>query len=635
MGNAKELLKIASQQFLPPERMLVSEWAKQFYELPETSAEPGRWNADRAPFQSGIMDAICEEGVQKVTLMCCAQIGKTIILLAIICYLIDLDPCSILMTFASANDAEIFSKEKLSSAIRNVKPVNNKVIEKSRNASSTILMKMFAGGFLRLTGANSPSSLASMSIRAYFGDEIDKYPASAGKEGDPVKLAVERTSTFWNWLVLLVSTPSIAEHSRIAEEFEKSDKRRYFMPCPHCGHKQYLVWERIEYADKGTDNADPLSGVYYVCEGCDRPIAEKYKAAMIRHGEWMATAVADDPRHAGFHLNRLCSPFKSWVDLALDYEASRQDPQQLQVFTNATLGLPFENVSGEKLDWEYLRDRARAENYQQGVVGGGYILTAGVDVQQDRLEVAVWAWGEGEEAWLVLYDKIIGDPMQNAVWEQLVHVTSADYCKSDGNPLRIRATCIDSGYLTQEVYHYVRTFKYLHWFAVKGIAGDRPIIDRPTMQEINYRGEKIKRGIQLYRIGVDRAKETLYARSRIETPGAKYLHFPNNMDSEWFRGFCSEVQVTQHKQGRPYTVWEKLAGVRNEPLDISVYALAAAHLVGVQRIRWDAGDEAEGNGQWLRYEEIGKDKVISEENKEVAHPLPSRRRRGNNLLDRY
>ncbi len=358
--DATALVKEAFAEFTPPKRQLISEWGAENFELPETSAEPGKWNPTRAPYQVGILDAVCETGVQKVTLMCSAQIGKTIILLMIICYLIDLDPCSIMMTHPTTDMAEMFSKEKLASAIANVKPVSKKIVQKSRNATSTILMKMFAGGFLRLAGANSPSSLASMSIRAYFGDEIDKYPASAGKEGDPVKLAIQRTETFWNWLVFLISTPSIKDNSRIEDEFEESDKRRFFVPCPHCGHKQDLVWERIQYANKDTEKADPLSGVYYICENCDRPIEEKYKLQMLRDGEWRATATAKDPKHVGFHINRYYSPWANWVDLCLDYESSKNDPQKLQVFVNATLGLPYERVAGEKLDWERLRDRSSA-----------------------------------------------------------------------------------------------------------------------------------------------------------------------------------------------------------------------------------------------------------------------------------
>jgi phage terminase large subunit GpA-like protein len=586
--DAATLIKQSFKHFAPPKRQKISEWAAANFELPETSAEPGKWHALRAPYQVGILDALSESGVQKVSLMCSAQIGKTIILLIVICYLIDLDPCSIMMTQPTTDMAEIFSKEKLASAIANVKPVTAKIAQKSRDATSTILMKMFAGGFLRLAGANSPSSLASMSIRAYFGDEIDKYPHSAGKEGDPVKLAMQRTETFWNWLVFLVSTPSIKDNSRIEKEFEQSDKRRYFIPCPHCGHKQHLIWQRFQYEGKDTASANPLNGVYYICESCNTPIEEKHKADMVRAGEWQATAIAKDPKHIGFHINRFYSPWKGWVDLCLDYESSKDDHQTLQVFYNATLGLTFERVAGEKLDWQQLRDRGSQSSYQLGTVpNGGLILTAGVDVQADRLEVAIIAWGRGEESYVIDYHKILGDPLQTAVWEQLVHVTSKSYQRQDGRSLKVRATFVDSGYLTQEVYHNVRKYRYLHWFAIKGQSGDKPLLAAPTTQEINYKGNKIKQGIKLYKVGVDSAKETLYSRSQIDTPGAKYLNFPNDLESNWYEGFCGEVQVTKHTNGRPYMVWQKLAGVRNEPLDTFVYALAAAHLAGLTRINWD------------------------------------------------
>ena len=588
--DTEELLKDAILMFSPPERIKVSDWASRYYELPETSAEPGLWSKDRAPYQSGIMDAIAEPGVNKVSLMCAAQVGKTIILLAIICYFIDLDPCSMMMTQPTTEMAEIFSKEKLSSAITNVKPVAAKIVQKSRNASSTILMKMFAGGFLRLSGANSPSSLASMSIRIFLGDEIDKYPPSAGKEGDPVKLAIERTSTFWNSLVFLVSTPSIKGNSRIESEYSQSDKRLCYVPCPKCDYYQHLTWDNFEYKDKDTDTADPSGGCYFVCTNCGELIAEKHKSEMMRRLEWRATAKAIAPGHVGFQLSRFYSPWVSWTDIALSYEKARHDPQQLQVFWNATLGLSFENVAGEKLDWERLREKSKLSSYSLGTVPeAALILTAGVDVQADRLEVAVWGWGEGEQAWLIDYQKIMGDPLSNSTWEQLSIITSKDYPHSIGATIKSRATCIDSGYLTQEVYHQVKRFKYLHWFAVKGVSGDgKPLVSVPSVQEINYKGQKIKRGIKLYKVGVDMAKETLYARSQIETPGAKYLNFPNNLHGDWLKEFCSEVQVTHHRHGRPYTVWEKLSGVRNEALDVSVYALAAARLVGIQRIDWEA-----------------------------------------------
>lgn len=196
--------------------------------------------------------------------------------------------------------------------------------------------------------------------------------------------------------------------------------------------------------------------------------------------------------------------------------------------------------------------------------------------------MVVIAWGKGEESYVIRYEKIMGDPLQTQVWEQLVHVTGKIYQRQDGGELKIRATCIDSGYLTQEVYQRCKQYRYLHWFPIKGQSGDKPLIANPTKQEVTVRGRKV--GIDLYKVGVDHAKEMLYSRSQIETPGAKYLNFPKDLDSDWYEGFCSEVQVTKHKNGRPYLVWEKLAGVRNEPLDTAVYALAAAHLAGITRM---------------------------------------------------
>lgn len=182
---------------------------------------------------------------------------------------------------------------------------------------------------------------------------------------------------------------------------------------------------------------------------------------MLRQGKWQATSVAKDPKHIGFHINRFYSPWKGWKDLCLDYESSKDDHQKLQVFWNATLGLPFERVAGEKLDWERLRDRASQSEYSQGTCPDGCLmLTAGVDVQADRLEVAIWGWGRGEQAYVIRYEKIMGDPLSSNVWEQLYHVTSKSYTHVSGGELRVRVVCVDSGYLTQEVYHWVRKLAF-------------------------------------------------------------------------------------------------------------------------------------------------------------------------------
>ena len=588
--EADKLFDRVKNQFLKPvEKILVSDWSEQHLQLPQTSAEPGLWRRDRAPYQPGLMDAVCEPHVRKVTIMTSAQTGKSTICNSIIARYIDIDPCPIMFTQPTIQLAQRFSKEKLTPMISDIKVLSDKIIQAERNAASTILMKLFKGGLLSMSGANSPASLASMSIRLLLCDEIDKYPPSAGSEGDPVELAIQRTATFWNNKIILVSTPSIKGASRIEDSYNKSDKRLYYVPCPHCKHEQHLVWERIQYEGKDSDRSQPDNGVYYICESCETPIAESRKASMVRSGKWIATEVAENPNHVGFHCNRLISPWVSWIDMAYDYEASKSDPLQLQVFVNSSLGLPFERNLGDSIDWEKLHHRSEASSYQRGEISEGVlILTAGVDVQGDRLEVSVWGWGKGEQSWLIDHQQIFGNPIESDVWHQLVDLITKSYQHPLGGHIKVRATCIDSGYLTQDVYIQVRRLKHLHVFAIKGQAGfGKLFVNRPRYMDITYNGKTISRGVQLYILGVDSGKEVIYYRSKIETLGSKYINFPKGLDLEYFQGFCSEVQVKKHRAGQVYFAWEKLAGVHNnEPLDCALYALAAAHLAGLTRINW-------------------------------------------------
>ena len=588
------LLQSVVASFQPPPRLTVSQWAEaRRYLSAESSAEPGKWRNERTPYLVGIMDAVSEPGVHEVCVMCSSQVGKTESESNILGRQIDLDPCPILFLQPTLEMAQTYSKDRFAPMIRDTPVLRDKVADfKSRDKNNTILHKNFPGGQVTFAGANSPASLASRPVRIVLADEIDRYPLSAGTEGDPVNLARKRTATFWNWLVILVSTPTIKGVSRIEKAFSKSDQRKYFLPCPHCNHYQSLTWERIQYADKDTDDADPSSGVYYLCEKCDRSFGESHKSQMLRLGEWRATARSKD-NSVGFYLNELYSPWRKWIDIALDYEAARVDPYQFRVWYNTSLGLPFELAEGEKLEWERLYQRGLNSEYSQNTVPiDCLLLTAGVDVQGDRLEVAVWGWGRGMQSWLIRYEQILGDPLKNKVWNDLDQLLLKEYRHEGGKTLRIKATCVDSGYLTQEVYAQVKKRKHQHYYAIKGTSGaTRPLISRPSYQEINYKGKVIKKGIQLYTIGVDNCKEMLYARSRILTPGAKYINFPKDVDVNFYEGFASEVMVTKHKNGQPYYVWEKLAGIANEPLDTSIYALAAAHLAGVTRVRWSKLEE--------------------------------------------
>ena len=619
--KAEDLFNKTRQVLKPIEKISVSKWSEKHFQLSSTSAEPGLWKKNRAPYQVGLMDIICEPGIEKVTIMTAAQIGKSSICNAIIARYIAIDPCPIMFTQPTIHLAQRYSKEKLTPMISDIKVLSEKIVQAERNAASTILMKMFKGGLLCLSGANSPASLASMSIRLLLCDEIDKYPPSAGSEGDPVELAIQRTATFWNKKIVLVSTPSIKGISRIENSYEKSDKRLYFVPCPHCGHRQHLIWERLEYQGKGTDDYKPEHGIYYICETCETPIPEHFKPRMIADGQWIATRKSDNSNHAGFHCNRLISPWSSWIDIAYDYEASKNDPLQLQVFVNSSLGLAYERSEGESLEWEKLYLRSIESNYDRGSIPmPALLLTAGVDVQGDRLEVSIWGWGRNEQSWLIDHHVLIGDPLHDQVWQQLDHILLTEYQHESGKPIRIKTTCVDTGYLTQDVYMQVRKRRSMNVFGVKGKAGKYTMyLSRPTNIEVNYRGKVIPGGVKLYILAVDLGKEILFNRCKITTPGDKYINFPRGIDSNYFEGFCSEVQVKKHKAGQSYYAWEKIPGIHNnEPLDVALYSMGAAHLAGVTRIRWSklekeyTVDDANDNIDDISKKEIMTDKNVTE-----------------------
>lgn len=580
------------EAFLPPPRLTVSEWADEFRELSaEGSPEPGRWRTDRARYQRGMMDALSEPGIETVVLMCSSQIGKTEILLNILARFIHLDPCPILFVAYSLEMAEAMSKERFAPMARDTRVLREKIDSRSRNGNNTILHKYFTGGHLTFAGSNSPASLASRPIRLLLMDEVDRYEASAGKEGDPVSLAKRRTNNFWNRLIVLVSTPGNKGESRIEKAWQESDQRHYLVPCPVCGFKQKLEWDRIVYPGKGTDDAQPKQ-VAYQCLNCEVLIGQEHRAAMLAKGEWQATASSNGI--AGFHINELYSPWRDWVDIAMDFETARKDPHQLKVWVNTSQGLPFE-LQGDKLDWEILYDRALASSYcieDETLPEGILHLTAGVDVQGDRLEVAIFGW-RGRRMWLIEYHKIEGDPLEDgeglsqgeiSVWEQLDRLLERTYTDFWGNQLNILTACVDSGAYTQDVYMQIRIRKGRRnpvYYAIKGDEGmHRDLVKRSGWKDINWHGQKIKRGVDLYIVGVDRAKETLFARSK--KPGMLLL--PKDVGQDWCQGFCSEVLMTEHRKGKPVQKWKPVPGVRNEPLDTAVYAMAAAELAGVFRV---------------------------------------------------
>lgn len=564
-AEAMAQLAGAMRRLTPPPRLSVAEWADRERRLDsQSSAEPGRWYTSRAEYQRGIMDACSDPSVREVVVMCGTQSGKSEAILNTIGYHMHHDPCPILVMQPTVDMAQAFSKDRVTAGLIRPTPALRGLVNDSRakDANNTTLHKVFPGGALSLVGANSPSSLASRPIRVVLCDEVDRYPPSAGEEGDPISLAKRRAATFWNRKIIQVSTPTNKDASRIELAYQETDKRKFYVPCQHCGHEQTLAWSQVNWED-----GNPKTARYH-CEECGVGWTESERHAAVAHGRWIASAPFNGA--AGFWFNALYSPWVDLVDTVEEFLACRKDPMRLKTFVNTILAETWED-QGDGVD-DYAISQ-RKEDYE-GIPDDVVLLTAGVDVQDDRLEVEIVGWGAGEESWQIEYHVLYGDPSSPQLWARLDEILLATYEHPIGEPMLIRSTCVDSGgHHTRAVYNYAKTRAGHRVFAIKGVGGEgKPIVGRPSKNNVGK--------VPLYAIGVDTAKELHYARLRIDEPGPGYCHFQAKRDDEYFRQLTAEKQVIRYHKGFPTRTWIKTR-TRNEALDVRVYAIAAFHILNV------------------------------------------------------
>jgi phage terminase large subunit GpA-like protein len=551
----------------PEPEMTVSEHAEQFRYLPKvSSAEPGKWRNSRTPYLKEIMDCLSPSSpIVDVWFMKPAQIGGTECGNNWVDFVIDKAPGPMMYVEPTVDLAKRVSKQRLQPMI-DESPVLKGKVKDSRSRDSA---KEFPGGVLILTGANSAAGLRSMPARYLFLDEVDAYPGDVEGEGDPIRLAAARTSTFARKKRFMVSTPVDRGSSRIEAGYEDSDKRRYFIPCPFCKAEQILRWSGIVFTK---DEKYRLTGpVRYKCEHCGELIEERYKTWMLENGRWIAEAPAPG-KAAGFHLSALYSPigWKSWADCVEQFLEARKkrDKLLLKTWTNTVLGETWEEEGLTVDDGSLL---SRREEYTAPVPLGVAVLTAGVDVQDDRLLVKVKGWGRGEESWLIDWITIPGRPETDPkVWVDLDAVLSRVWAHELGTTLRIAAACIDSGgHATKQAYDFARTRGHRRIFAIKGVGGaGAPVIKLST--------RKNKGKVVLALVGADTCKGLIYSRLQVEEYGPGYMHFPRKpeIDEEYFKQLTAEKQITKFVRGFPSKVWMKTRA-RNEALDCEAYALAA------------------------------------------------------------
>jgi phage terminase large subunit GpA-like protein len=582
----------------------VSEWADGNRKLSsEASAESGQWDTSRAEYQRGIMDAASDPAVSEIVAMLASQTGKTEVVNNILGRHIDADPCPILLLQPTLEMAKAWSTDRLAPMLRDTPCLRGKVADaKSRDGGNSTLHKLFPGGHITAAGANSAASLAGRPIRLVLCDEVDRYPASAGAEGDPVTLAKRRMTTFWNRKLVLISTPTIEGASRIAAAYAETDRRRFFLACPACGHVQLLTWAQVKWR-RGKAGEHLPETAAYLCERCPELWGDPDRWASVKAGRWQATAPFKGK--AGFWLSALYSPWVTLAELAEEFLASVPFQERHKAFVNTVLAETWRE-QGEAPEWERLLERR--DDWPANVVPRDVLfITIGADVQTDRIEARAWGWTRDQRRYLLAKDVFAGNLYATEPWDDLAAWCGQAWRHEGGAYMRAARVAIDTGYHTDRVAAWCRTQDPRVAMAVKGDSKPGTLLVRsPKPIEVNRLGRPRKTGTKPWLVNTDLLKGQLYGRFRLpkpDGPGGKYppgyVHLSKDVcDRDEARQLTAEHVVTgKDSHGYPTRTWEKLGGRANEALDCAVYAHAAALAHGLERWtprHWDALEESLG-----------------------------------------
>lgn len=602
-ARAAELVAQTLATYLaPPPRVNVAQWAAEFRRIAK-GPERGRWRNERTPYLVEPMECASSFSLyEQVVLMFATQMGKTEVLYNSLLQRIHTEPQDMMMVLPTLQDAQDHSSKRFLPTVIATPALEGKVaVRKSRDESTSWRSRSIQGDFaVFFAGANSASSLASKPLGFGVADEVDKWPADVDNEGPPLGLLEERMSNFSRRKLLIASTPTIKDSSEIEARYLGSDRRKYWVPCPHCNEPQILIWGADQ--EYGVKWLKTLGGVarpetaVYICRHCGAAIQEHCKTDMLTDGRWRADAPgAARGKVAGFWINKVYSPlgWRSWEELVDEWvKANEQyrvgNNSPLKKFKNSSLAETWEE-KGQGADHKDLANRA--EPYELGVVPRrGLMLTFGVDTHPDRLEGRAWAYGRGEESWLCARHIIYGDPnveegQPGSPWTRLTEIRRTPLMHEGGTQMLIEATAIDTqGHNTDAVYKYCRDHSRENVLAVRGDNKlGKPILSRPTMVDVTWKGQTAKSGLKLWNICVDTAKHVFYGRLRMTQAGGGYIHVPQSLrDTDEFEGMCAERLKPAIVNGKKVMRWVNPPGMRNEPLDCANYAYAAACYLGIQ-----------------------------------------------------
>lgn len=596
MGAIDTFIRAISEAIQPDGKIAIDEWAEQYRYLPPDSPEPGKWRNARTPYLVDIMRTMSPGSLYREGyLMKGHQLGGSAAGENFIGHAITCAAGNILAVFATLEDAEKWNLSRFE-PMREATPELRRRIRDpdQKGANNTQRRKKFPGGFMQLIGANRPGGLKSSTMRYVLLEEMDEYAGDIGNQGKPEDLAKKRTSNFGRKAKIFGnSTPTVAGASAIERNYDRGDKRRLMIPCPHCGHRQYFDWRRgMKWV-----NDDPET-VRYACSACGVLGSEtEWKVGGLDKAEWMATAKGE-PGVASWHLPSLYAPlgWRPWTVLVHEWLVAQKDPVALKAFLNNELAECWEDQSSKLKGKEI---KKRAEDYALRTVPKGALrLSMSVDVQGNRIEYEIAGWGRRQTSWVIDYAMIDGDPSQDgpgSVWERLDKVRRTPILNSYGVPMMVEACAIDTGYFAQAVYNYCSTRQTEGVFAIKSYSEKhKPIIGRGTPQDVTWRGRIKRGGVLLWMIGADTAKEIIFARLGADgeeqrKPEDRLIRFSRELPDEYYDQLTAEYYDEKRDQ------WNKVRA-RNEALDLKVYNLVAAHH---PRMRIHAMHDAD----WQRYED--------------------------------
>ena len=590
--------------------MRLSAWAsKNFYLSAESSYVEQAWKA--YPYQVAIMDCISNDDIHELTFMKSARVGYTKMILAAMGYFAEHKHRNQAVWQPTDDDSDDFCKTELEPMLRDV-PVMEHVFPAfmKRHKDNTLKQKKFLGSITHLRGGKAAKNYRRISVDVGFLDELDGFDLDIEKEGSPVNLARKRIEGATFPKLVLGSTPKLKGYSMIESRFDQAEAQfKFHVPCPHCGHDHPLTWGGKDEAH-GIKWGDSAESAAHLCPSCGALYTQTEYMTVWKRGRWVTQAgiwidenghfrdatgaAVPTPESVAFHVWTAYSPQTTWVRIVQEFMSAQKkaesgDTSELKTFVNTTLGESWEADVDKTDEHELIR---RAEDYRLRTVPmGGLALVAGVDLQDDRFEIVVWAVGRDEEMWVVDYTVIQANPADERDWDRLDTYLQTAYPHAAGGALKIESAAIDTGgHFTHQAYNFCRARSRRRIYAIKGDSQPgKPVKGRSSSKDVNYRGKIVRSGVKLWLVGTDTAKDLIHGRLQITEPGPGFVHFSEDLSPEFYHQLTAEHRMmVKTARGEEYR-WVKVRQ-RNEVLDCTVYALFAAHMRGLnvytQRM-WD------------------------------------------------